>query len=452
MPNCFGARKGSWPEIDYEVALPEGTMAGPRMNELAQFFTYCNKVFRLAFLVRSIRDHRPQAVIPTRPVFLTLLMGVVLRFSSYAQMASQTGQRRWQHLIHWFRPISHDTLGYVCERFYLDDLRGVLVRVNQTLKANKNLESCKINGLLFVSLDANEHFHSRSRCCASCCQRQIQEKDASGQTRQVTEYYHRYVFAQINGPKLNVLLDLEPIRPGEEEAGAALRLLGRMRRLYGVRFFDAITVDAWYVQGPFLGAVDKLGWAWVVVLKQERMDLYQEAAALSAGRKPDLQFHEQERKREIRLWQVKDLDFSREYRGKVWVVHSGEEWIQKKIIGGKKVSSPEKSDWWWTASRGLAPYGPKLVWQAGHRRWGIENKAFNELTQHYHLEHCHHHHPVAMLAQMLILLLGFSLFNAYALLHSQQVRLEQTTLKELAHQLDLALVEDFPWDQWFASG
>jgi hypothetical protein len=100
-----------------------------------------------------------------------------------------------------------------------------LVEVNQTLKANKALESCKINGLLGLSLDANEHFHSRSRCCPCCCQREVQQTDAQGQKQTVIEYYHRYVFAQINGPKFNTLLDLEPIRPGEGEAGAAAELL-----------------------------------------------------------------------------------------------------------------------------------------------------------------------------------------------------------------------------------
>ena len=58
----------------------------------------------------------------------------------------------------------------------------------------------------------------------------VQETDAQGQKQTVIEYYHRYVFAQINGPKFNTLLDLEPIRPGEGEAEAALRLLGRIRR------------------------------------------------------------------------------------------------------------------------------------------------------------------------------------------------------------------------------
>ena len=53
---------------------------------------------------------------------------------------------------------------------------------------------------------------------------------------------------------------------------------------------------------------------------------------------------------------------------------------------------------------------------------------------------------------MLILILDFVLFNAYAALHSQLVRLGQVSMKELAHDLDLALEEALPWDLWFASG
>jgi hypothetical protein len=424
------------------------------MNQLAQFLTYVIKVFALNRVVRQVRDSRPYGQIPTRPLFLSLLLGVVLRSGSYCDIAKQTKRRRWQHLIHWSQRISEDAFYYVSERFYLEDLRQGLVGVNKTSKANKALESCKINGWLFVSLDANEHFHSRSRCCPCCCQREIQETDEQGQKHTLTEYYHRYVFAQINGPKFNVLLDLEPIRPGEGEAEAALRLLGRMRRMYGPRFFDAITVDSWYVQGPFLKALDKLGWAWVVVLKQERLEVFQEARALSAGKEPTEPFYDEARERDVKLWEVKDLPFSEGYgyERKVSVVHSQEQWTETNVIGGKKVSHSRTSHWWWMASEKLQGYPSRVVYEGGHRRWGIENKAFNELTQFYHLEHCYHHEPVAMLAQMLILMLGFVLFSAYALLHSQQVRLGQVSLKELAHDLDLALEEAVRWEVWFDSG
>jgi len=422
------------------------------MNELAQFLGYVTKVFAFGRVARSVRCRRPYPTIPTRCVFLSLILGVVIRAGSYLDVSNQTKRRRWQHLIHWNKRISEDAFYYISERFNLEDLRQSLAEVNHSLKANKALESCKINGLLFLSLDANEHFHSRSRCCPCCCQRQIQETDAKGQKQTLVEYYHRYVFAQINGPKLNALLDLEPIRPEEGEAQAALRLLGRIRRVYGVRFFDAVTVDSWYVQGPFLKAVEKLGWQWVVVLKQERMDVFQEARALSANQTPALEFEDKARDRQVELGEVKDLNFSESYGGKVRVVHSEEQWVERKVVGGKKISQPQTSHWWWMVAEGLQGYPCKVIYEGGHRRWGIENKAFNELTQFYHLDHCYHHEPAAMLAQMLILILGFVLFSAYALLHNQPFRLGQVSLKELAHNLDLALEQELPWDLWFASG
>jgi hypothetical protein len=38
------------------------------------------------------------------------------------------------------------------------------------------------------------------------------------------------------------------------------------------------------------------------------------------------------------------------------------------------------------------------------------------------------------------------------MLHSQQVRLGQVSLKELAHDLDLALEAAVRWEVWFDSG
>lgn len=422
------------------------------MNRLAQFLDYGQKVFALKTLLRGVRSERPFARIPTVPVLVSLLLGVILRLSSYLELSQQTRRRRWQHLCGLQDPLSDDTLEYVTERLSLEDLRQSLASINKRLKANRALESCKMGGLLFVSLDANEHFKSRSRCCECCCQRQIEQTDPRGQKHKVTEYYHRYVFAQINGPKFNALLDLEPIRPGEEECSAALRLLGRLRRVYGPRFFEAITVDGWYVQGPFLRAVEKLGWAWVVVFKQERMEAYQEALQLSQGEKPVLNFEDEERKKQVRLWEVKELRLSQAYGKPFRVVRSEERWEETRIRGGAKHREPQQSQWLWGASGGLDGYGPQLIYQAGHRRWGIENKAFNQLTQGYHLEHCYHHEPVSMLAQMLILLLGFTLFTAFAELHNKRVRLGALSAKALTREMDLALEQDLAWEQWFASG
>jgi hypothetical protein len=421
------------------------------VNRLAQFLQYAQKVFELKRLLGSVRDGRRSPAIPMLSVSLCLILGVLTRISSYLDLAQQTQRRRWRRLCGLKTPISDDTFEYVTERMKPEDWRQNQAQVVKTLKANKALESCKIKGLLFLSLDANEHFKSRSRCCSRCSQRQIEATDAEGKKQKVTEYYHRYVFAQINGPKINVLLDVEPIGPGEEECAAALRLLGRVRRIYGPRFFDGVTADAWYAKGPFLRTVKKLGWFWVVVLKREDMEVYQEARQLSRNQKPGASFYDEPRQRQVELWEVKDLEFSQQYGQKVRVVRSEERWTEKRIRGGRKENKPRCSQWVWGADAELDGYASQTVYEAGHRRWGIENKAFNELTQAYHLEHCYHHDPTSMLSQMLILLFGFTLFTAFAL-HSQLVRLGQLTLKALAKELDLALEEDLAWNLWFHSG
>jgi hypothetical protein len=424
------------------------------VNRLVQFLHYTCKVFELKSLLRTLRDGRPEPVVPLLPLTVCLILGVVMRISSYLDLAQQTrDRRRWRHLCGLRAPVAHDIFGYVTERMRPEDWRQNQARIGKQLKRNKALESCKIKGLLFLSLDANEHFASFSRTCSCCCQRQVEVAGPDGKKVQVTQFYHRYVFAHLSGPHFNMVLDVEPILPGEDECAAALRLLGRIRRLYGPRFFDGITADAWYAKGPFLRAIDKLGWLWIAVLKRQDMEVFQEAMQLSQDQKPSAVFRDEQRQRHVQLWEVKNLRFSDGYAQtkSVEVVRSDERWTERRVEGGKKRAKPQQSQWMWVACQGLSGYPAEVIYQGGHRRWGIENQAFNELTQGYHLTHCYHHDPTSMLVQMLILIFAFTLFTAFAL-HSQLVRWGELTRKALAHQLDLALEEDLPWNQWFHSG
>jgi hypothetical protein len=406
------------------------------MNRLRQFWHAARKVFDLPRRLRGVRDRRADPQVPTFAVSATLFLGAFLRKPSFLQLQFESARRGWQRLIAQAAAITDDRLVYVCERYRLEDWRAVLVHTNQVLKRNKAFEAAKIHGLLVVALDANEQFKSRCRCCPQCAQRQIKIKNRQGQIEAVTESYHRFVCAQLNGPTLSVVLDLEPIRPGEDEAAAALRLLGRMRRLYGVRFFDAVTVDAWYATGPFLKAVQRLGWGVVAVLKQERYEIYQEATALM-NQTPVIPWTWENRQIELR--EVRDLPFTDPALGRLRVVQAQERWTERRQQGSQKTTVNQESFWRWLVSRELDGIPVQGIWRIGHRRWGIENHGFNELTQHYHLEHCPHHHPVAILAWLLILMLAFNLFEWFARLHSQLLRVGVITLAELARQLDRAL-------------
>ncbi len=411
------------------------------MNRLRQFWHAAAKLFDLPRRLRAVRDRRTDPQIPVPVLTTSLLLGAVLRVPSFLQLEAETRRAGWQRLIGWSKAISDDAFAYGLEHARLEDLRALLVAVNQTLKRNKALEAAKINGLLVVALDGNEQFNSRARCCAACCQRQVKVTDDAGQLVEVTEYYHRQVYAQLHGPNLSIILDLEPIGPGEEEAAAALRLLGRMRRLYGPRFFDAVTVDAWYAKGPFVKAVQRLGWGVVAVLKQERYEIYQEATTLTKGQaSQDYQWQG----RTVQLWEAKDLSFTDDAIGPMRVVLAEEQWKEVQRVGGRKEVKDKRGSWRWLVSQELDPYSAQVIWQIGHQRWGVENHAFNELTQHYHLEHCPHHHPVAIMAWLLILVLAFNLFEWFSRLHGKLCTLGHTTLQEIARQLFLALAR---WEE-----
>ena len=404
------------------------------MNLLHSFWSYGKKVFALPQRLAGVATHRAQPEIPTRSLSASLLLAALMRVPSFLQLQSETARPGWQRLTGWPRPISDDAFGYALERYYLQDLRQVLVEINKTLKRNKALESAKINGLLVVALDANEQFHSRHRCCEACCQRALQIKEKGGQLREVTEFYHRQVYAQLHGPVFSIILDLEPIGPGEDEAAAALRLLGRMRRTYGPRFFDVLTVDAWYATEPFFKAVHKLGWPVVAVLKQERYDIYQEATLLSRQQPPkQMEVHE----RQVKLWDVRELSFGKS--SSMRVVVAQESWEQNKRVGTEKIRQAVQSHWRWLLGPQLNGHGPEVIWRIGHQRWGVENHAFNELTQHYHLTHCPHHEPVAIVAWLLFLVLGFTLFELFFRLNSKLWRQGRATLKELWRRLDQAM-------------
>jgi hypothetical protein len=238
---------------------------------------------------------------------------------------------------------------------------------------------------------------------------------------------------------LSVILDFEPMRQGEEECAAALRLLRRMRQNYGRRFFDVVGVDSWYANGPFLKTVvQELGWPVLAVLKQERYEVHQEALALTCGQKPTQVVERDER--QVEIWEVPALRFTDTYAGPVRVVRAREQWTERKRVGQQWRREAKEQNWMWVVAGDLDGYDGAVIRDIGHSRWKIENHAFGERTQHWHLNHCAHHHPVAVVALLWIKIIAFTLFHAFALLHGKLFRLGKATLNEVRKQIYRSLL------------
>jgi len=236
-----------------------------------------------------------------------------------------------------------------------------------------------------------------------------------------------------------VILDFEPLRPGEEECAAALRLLRRLRRNYGPRFLDVVVVDSWYANGPFLKTVvEELGWPVIAVLKQERYEVYQETLALTRGQKPTQQVERDGR--QVEIWDLGSLRFSDPYTEAVRVVKARERWTERQRKGQQWQRQEKEQNWIWVVAGDLDGNDGAAIRDVGHVRWKIENNAFGELTQHWHLTHCAHHHPVAVVALLWIKLIAFTLLHAFAILHGKRLRLGLATLNEIRKQLYRSLL------------
>lgn len=414
-------------------------MSSADFSQLSQFVTYANKRFDLSLLAGTFGDSRPQPEIPSRPLWLSLMLGEIVHIPSFLQLEAETKLPQWQRWVGYQHKISHDTFGYVSEHFDPEQLRRGASWINRKLKRGKAFETSKIKGLLVVSLDANEQFCSDHRCCEDCLSREITCKNADGQEVKKTQFYHKQVYAQLSGPGLSAILDFEPMRQGEEECAAALRLLWRLRKRYGPRFFDVVVVDSWYANGPFLKrVVEELGWPVVAVLKQERYEIYQEVLALTRGQNPTQQV--ERAGRNVEIWDLKSLRFSDSYTDPVRVVRVRETWTERQRVAGEWKQLEKEQNWIWVVAGDLNGYDGATIRDIGHLRWKIENNAFGELTQHWHLTHCSHHHPTAVVALLWIKIIAFTLFHAFALLRGKTFRLGLATLNEIRKQLYRSLL------------
>ncbi len=158
------------------------------------------------------------------------------------------------------------------------------------------------------------------------------------------EYYHREVVVQLVGVVPALPLDAEPVLPGETECAAALRLLKRLRAA-APRLIDVLTLDAFYLQAPFVREVLSLGYGVVMVLKAEERGLYRDVEGLLRISKPET----------VRLgirgtaeiWGIHDLRSWSQLGRPVRVVRELKKYVKRERIAGQWTERHVEEDWRW---------------------------------------------------------------------------------------------------------
>jgi hypothetical protein len=184
---------------------------------------------------------------------------------------------------------------------------------------------------------------------------------------------------------------------------AARRLLGRILKDYG-RLIDVLSCDAIYLEAPFLRDVLDAGKHFVVVLKQENRQLFQDAQKLRALQAPQ---EIRGADKTSRIWDLEALRSFTTLGRPVRVVWAEEKKIVSRVIGGKKQDVLEESTWVWVTDLSPGEASAQEIQHWGHDRWDVENRGFNELSQHWDMNHSFVHDPTAMEALLLTLAAAF---------------------------------------------
>jgi hypothetical protein len=348
-------------------------------------------------VVVSDRRHRPR--IPTRLLLQSVLGLYWARLGSLHALEMVRRAPFWKGWLG--RPMaSADTVGRVHALLENEGLRRAIQHVYRRLKRNKALRG--VGGWDVAVLDGHENHASYRRHCAGCLQRTIHT--ASGEQIQ---FYHRQVTLMLRSEKFHFLLDVEAQLPGEDEVAAALRLLERVLQAYP-RAFQLLVADGLYAQAPFVNFLIAHGKQVLLVLKDERRDLYQDVLGLWPLVRPQ---QGQYRSRDCLWWDVSALTSWPQVRVALRVVRSQETYAVRRQAS--RLVSEERAEWMWVTTLSATQASTELVVRLGHARWDIENYGFNELVNGWHADHVYKHHPNAIEAFTLLAFLAYNLFHAF---------------------------------------
>jgi hypothetical protein len=214
------------------------------------------------------------------------------RLGSLNALVESGGSRFWKKWLGTKMP-SDDSAGRIYAQVERKGLRQGLHHIYTGLKRNKALGG--MGGLTVAVLDGHETHASYLRHCPGCLQRTVHT--AAGDRIQ---YYHRHVTLMLLAGRLRLLLDMEPQKPGEDEVAAGLRLLERVLADYS-RAFQLVLADALYCKAPFVNFLWSHHKYILIVLKDERRDLYEDALGLFKIQPP---LEGRYRKRECLWWNV----------------------------------------------------------------------------------------------------------------------------------------------------
>lgn len=366
-------------------------MKGPTPRRILHYVCQC---LRLKGYLKNPGDGRPRAQIAGRHLLWSMLMGYVLRESSFhgvEALVCSTARRA----LGVGRAFGDDALAYFTERLDPQPTRQALAGALAQAKRNKAFDDSRFIG---VAVDGT----TVGRCSAEGCALCRPFKDSKGE---IVGYRHHVVMATIVGTGLSLPIDIEPYGPGDSEYAAGQRVLRRVVDNLGRRFAQYVVVDGEFATAPFLHTADAVGLKVIARLKLNLPELLHAAEARFGHRPPSRTFKNGSDR--IEIWDADDFD--------PWETL---DWKTVRVIRYRQ----HKADGtiieaYWLTNFSTHQVGSESLYRMAKARWEVENQGFNDAKNRYGFEHITHHHANSLLVCWLLLILALTIERLYRLRH-----------------------------------
>lgn len=483
----------------------QGAEAGLR---LYQFLRYAIEVYGIGSSLAAVRDTRKDPKVSTHSVLTCLLLAAVLRVPSINQIEQLLKSRQFQRLLgaraNKLRGnkalFSADAIVDVMDGVELLGLRMMMAQIIKKAERNKAFRDDTFGTFICVAIDGWEAFCSYERHCDACSTRlvkrkaktkaqsgaeqELDEEDLDADPNElVTQYYHKFVVAFLVAPKLDLTLDIEPVRteaqrvaqgeqPGcgdEGELTAALRLIDRLHETYGC-FIDAFALDGLYPCGPVFEKLKAYNYGATIITKDKGKEPYRFAHSIWRVRdKPDLVAEDSQTGDHVEFYRLNDVDALSTFSGSVDMLkavvtrkpRAKKPKTKPKRTRGRNINvgthndeTPKVSTWVIALVGKARRLSPLVALRIMRARWHIENTAFNQWVKYWNFDHCYRHTPNAVTATIYIFAIAFNLMQLFfyrRLNKPRRGRPVNDTLVACVRSmwLDLGqLDEPVPWGAW----
>jgi hypothetical protein len=431
---------------------PERMVGKGRMR---QFAGYLVKLGIPKMAEELIRDGRRSPVYDGGRCFVLILIMLWLRRPSFNMFEPDLRSTSMKKLLAGrLPPKCVDTPGNAAKKMDLESVEALHREVLTICARNKVLRNTKRHGVHPVAIDGLEILRSSAGACGGCLSAEVNTGDGVRIDR-----FHRIVFALTVGAEPHLLLGLEhqdnkehrkrkqpDAEKAQGELTAARPLIGRIRDQFPKLPFVFVG-DGIYPNGPMFNLIHQGSSPaqLIAVLKKEDNEPMKEAIDLFCGRDHDLVYYDEKRQEHVRVWETEGLETLETCSHPLRV-------IRAQVHPGPAAMNPDRIDWdgketheWWLATgmertRMAAP----AVFDLLRHRWDIENCAFNELTQHWHIKHAYLHHEVGTIVMMYAFMIAYNLFQLF--LHRRMrnfVRFAMSSVRVAKEmELDWATIRD----------